>query len=419
MVIFSVGRRKPISLIVGASLITTALVLPPPMPEYVAHAARAPRFDDNCKPLRQPFSRIKNEQTGRILGGVIAGALVGALLGSMVKKERVETDQYGRQYRVRDGNRAAEGAIAGAVAGGLTGYLTGIEQHRQNQQELQAALAGYDGERQQYSDLGQKLADLGNCRNQQIFDVRTQFEAGQFDAKEANSRLAKVEKWIADDNRTVERAADMEAKSITTYAQAVAVAEGESAESAKNNGAGMVSRYEAGSDRLKGDVDVSYESAETPIAPAVAAVEATSRSYVQSSRGANLRSSPSSSAAVLRSLPYRAQVETSPAEVQGWSKVTFEGQTGYVANSLLSDAQPVPRQAARPSAAPRPDIAPGKIIVRRPASRAPQQRRDSVTKAVADGQSLRAVDAARRTSNQRQLVESRSRIAAALQGART
>lgn len=413
---------KPVLAVVLASLALTATVIPPPIPEYSVFAAKRVRdkFPDNCSALRKPFQDIKNEQLGRTIAGTILGGLAGALIGSRIKKEEVVYDQNGRAVGVKRGNRAAEGAIAGAVLGGLGGYLTGIEKHRQNQAELQQALDRRSAERNQYDGLGQKLADLGNCRNQQIFDVQAQFEAQQLTPEVASSRLDKIQEWIAKDDSIIDKAAGMDAESVTRYAQAVAVADGVSAKDAEAGGTVMVDRYRADSNGYEGSVNVSYDpsGSASPVPVSSSEEPSISRAFVKASRGANIRETPSTQGRVIGSLPFRAEVQVLPATVEGWSQLTFQGRPGYLANSLLSLGRPVARPVTPQAAPPRPEIAPGKIVVRQRTTTAPTRQR-MVSKAIGDNQTLKAVDSARRTSNQRQLLASRNRIAAALQAARS
>ncbi len=414
--------KKPVLATVLASLVLTATIIPAPMTEYSATAAKRvrDRFKDNCSVLRKPFEHIKNEQLGRSVVGTILGGLAGALIGSQIKKEQVVRDQNGQPIGTKQGNYALEGAVVGAVVGGLGGYLTGIEQHRENQAELQRALDRRNTERTQYDGLSQKLADLGNCRNQQIFDVQTQFDAQQLTVEVASSRLDKIQDWIAKDDSIIDKAAGMDAESVTRYAQAVAVADGVSAKDAEAGGVGMVDRYRADSNRYEGSVNVSYDPSGSASPAPVSNTEAptTSRAFVKASRGANVRETPSTQGRVIGSLPFRAEVQVLPATVEGWSQLTFQGHPGYLANSLLSLDRPVARPAPPQAAPPRPEIAPGKIVVRQRTAAAPTRQR-MVSKAIGDNQTLKAVDMARRTSSQLQMLPIRNRIAAAKQAARS
>ncbi len=417
-----------------AQLAVAAAIVPPPLPGgYAALAqdtaakpqkAKKPKkvkdkYADSCEVQRKPFSKIKNEQFGRTVGGAVLGAVLGGLVGSQMKKQEVVYDQYGRAIGVKETNRAGEMAVVGAVAGGLTGYLTGIEQHRENQEQLRAALERRDADRGQFSELGQKLADLGNCRNQQIFEVRTQLESGAITAEVADSRLTKIEQWIAKDDEVIDKASGMDAQSVTLYAQTVAVADGVAATDAEKQGDQMVARYSKGSEKLVGDVSVSYDPADAVVQSTSPEVAAPVEAFVKSRTGANVRAQPSAQAAVIGSLPFQAKIAVLDAEQEGWAQVTLNGQTGYVAESLLSRDKPRAPTVVKKPSVPRPDLAPGRIAVRPKATAAPASRQAAVTKAVADRDTFKAIDAARRTSNRQQLAVTRNRVAAALQAAQS
>lgn len=417
-----------------AQLAVAAATVPPPLPsEFAALAqdaatkpqkARKPkkvrdRYSDSCQVLRKPFTSIKNEQFGRTVGGAVLGGVLGAIVGSQMKTQKVVYDQNGRPVAVKTGNRAGEMALAGAVAGGLAGYLTGIEQHRDNQEQLRAALDRRDADRGQYSELGQKLADLGNCRNQQIFDVRTQLDSGAITAEVADSRLTKIEQWIAKDDEIIDKASGMDAQSVTLYAQTVAVADGVPAADAEKQGDAMVTRYSRGSERLVGDVSVSYDPADAVAQSTSPDVPAPVEAFVKSRSGANVRAQPSTQAPVIGSLPFQAKIAVMDAPEEGWAKIALNGQDGYVAESLLSRDKPPAQPAVRRATVSRPDLAPGRIAVRPKTRTAPTTRQAAVTRAVADRDTFKAIDTARRTSNREQLAVTRNRVAAALQAAQS
>ena len=182
----------------------------------------------------------------------------------------------------------------------------------------------------------------------------------------------------------------------------------------------MLDRYRADSSHYEGSVNVSYDpsGSASPAPVSINEAAATSKAFVKTSRGANVRETPSTQGRVIGSLPFRAEVQVLPATVEGWSQFIFQGHPGYLANSLLSVDRQVTRPAPSQVAPPRPEIAPGKIVVRQRTAAALTRQR-MVSKAIGDNQTLKAVDTARRTSNQRQLLASRNRIAAALQAARS
>lgn len=386
------------------SLVVSAVVVPPSLPEFVAYAAKGGKFDDNCKNLRAPFSKIKNQSFKKSIIGGIIGGIVGAVVGSQIKTEEVVVDKDGNK-RVKRGNRALEGAGAGFIVGAGVGYLSSLEQARQDRAALQAALNKHYAERTQYSDLDLKLADLGNCRTKMLFDIEQSLVRGDIDVKEAKKRLAAADKWIAEDDKIIAKAAKLETESITAYAQAVAVAEGESADTAKDNGAAMVERYAGESAAYASTVDVTYDvppevlanapvRAARPAEPVEQAPEAPilGDAFVSAKSGARVRSAPNQNAEVLGAIAYRTRIKAAASEVDGWSMVEQEALKGFVASTLISLTRPAAVVAAPKKAStakqPRPDLAPGKIEVRKK-PRAPADSRAALIGAIADGNSFK------------------------------
>lgn len=447
--------RKGISGAVIFGLLASSAVVPLPIADMTAEARakkdkppkppKPPKFEDNCEPLRQPFTRIKNYQTGQILKGAALGAAAGVLIGVIEaagqkdeylrdRQGRIIVDAQGRPIKKKKDNNVLEYGVAGAVAGGLIGYLTSIEQNRRNQAELQAALGKFDEERAQYSQLPQALAELGNCRNLQVFTVQQQFEAGILTAEQAGKRLDKVDAWVAEDDEIIAKASKSENESIRTYAQANAVAEGMSAEVAKEQGDAVIARYEAGADRLAGTVELEEDAtaaasvrsaiaasagARTAEAPATRAPGAAQRNlYVSAERGANVRAQPSATATVLGTAPFGASLPYTDSGVAGWAGVTFEGKPGFVSRSLLSETEPsrpatAPRTARR---APRPEVAPIRISYQ---PVVPRNQPSKVTRSIGDGRAIKAVNAQRQLSFQQASSTARSRLAASVGSAQT
>jgi uncharacterized protein YgiM (DUF1202 family) len=300
----------------------------------------------------------------------------------------------------------------------LIGYLTSIEQKRKNRAELQAALAEFDQERAQYNGLQQSLADLGNCRNTQIFRVQQQIERKEILPKEGKMRLDLVEKWIAEDDSVIAKAAKMETDSITTFAQAHAVAEGESAENAKASGSAILERYAEGTAAHQSDVDVEYiEANVTSLSPVPIPAN---RRWVTSEKGANVRSQPTKNGQLLGTLAHGTELDVQSTTDPDWVQIPYQGQSGYVARGLTGDAAPTAqarRDPPRPvRKVPRPEAAAGRIVVRSPSARSGKP----VTKALAQSRSLQVTNQARKTSNSLQLAAARkSLLDAALESART
>ena len=107
--------RKGISGAVIFGLLTSSALVPLPIADMTAQARakkdkppKLPKFEDNCEPLRQPFTRIKNYQTGQILKGAALGAAAGVLIG--VLESAAQKDEYlrDRQGREPDQHRHTE-----------------------------------------------------------------------------------------------------------------------------------------------------------------------------------------------------------------------------------------------------------------------------------------------------------------------
>lgn len=439
------GRRAVSSAII-VSLFAASVAVPPPVPTSAAIAAKAkakkqkpPKFDDDCKPLRQPFTRIKNYQTGQILKGALIGAVTGVLIGAI---------ESSGNRRKKKGNNMLEYGIAGAVSGGLVGYLSSIEQVRENQAELQVALGKFDDERAQYSTLPQALVDLGNCRNVQVFTVQQQFDAQLLNAKTAAKRLDKIESWVAEDDRIIANAAKSDKASILTYAQANAVADGMSAQEAKDKGDLIFANYDPGADAMEGSVELSEDTttaesvrtalgaaplgipgdppaaiAQAAQAPAPAAV---SRNVFISSRsGANVRAIPSVNGTILGSVAFGTSLTATDKGASGWTGVLFEQKEGFVSSGLLTDSDPATVQSpARSSAvppppprrAPRPDVAPIKMVYKSASTGQPVSK---VTRSIGDGRAFQAVNTQRKASFTQANATARSRLAASVGSART
>jgi outer membrane lipoprotein SlyB/uncharacterized protein YgiM (DUF1202 family) len=391
------------------SMVGTAMMVPVPLPEYAAHAARKKKikYEDYCADLRKPFSSIKNQSFEKSLLGVLGGALIGGVIGSTIKGDR----KVDKQGRVRQENMALEGAIAGAALGGMVGYLSSLEQARTDRAALQAALNKHNSDRAQYLGLDQKLAELGNCRTGMLFQIEQDLVNGAIDADEARIRLAKADEWIAKDDKVIEKAAKMNAESIIAYAQAAAVIEGESAQAAEANPDGMVERYAAKAAEFENAVDVVYEvdgrvvgygsaddlsDAEIPDDPTPEFATA----YVKSTSGARVRAEPNTSSEILGVIGFREKVDAATDPMaEGWSKVKYKELSGFVSSALLTLDRPEAIAApVKKRAAPRPDLAAGKIAVAPRKVQTPANLSGSVAQSIATGNNFDNVNRSRRTS---------------------
>ena len=57
----------------------------------------------------------------------------------------------------------------------------------------------------------------------------------------------------------------------------------------------------------------------------------------------NLRAKPSLSSSILAQIPYKTELETEETSGE-WSKVTYEGKTGYVMNKYLGSLDTISRE---------------------------------------------------------------------------
>jgi hypothetical protein len=401
----------------------TALLAAPiaPMPALAAGKAK---FTDTCAIHRKPFQAIRDYQIQRIIGGVVVGALAGLVRHAIAPE--YERDRNGRVITDANGNPKKKGLNAGdilvpAIAGGLIGWFTSLKQTARNQEELQAAVA--NGMRQdidQFSPLAQKLADLGNCRRQQIFDTQLAFERGELDAKTAGKRLDDIEKWVAKDDQIISSAAKQQTKTVTAYARATAMADGQDPQQVEAMQPQILATMEAQSASYETKVVESYvddTGRETVIAPPPRPSETR---YVSAGKGANLRAEASPNAKVIKLLPHATPVEAEPATVQGWRKVRTDDAEGFMSEAVLTSEPPAVRgkqqpKAAKPKAAPAPPAPPKKAVRKiqiAPPARKPAKPRDRANMAVADRTSFQQTDAANRKAFELQMNAARASIGA-------
>lgn len=297
-----------------------ALVAAAPTPTF----AKSARFADNCREARQPFSRIKNFQGSRIASGALIGAGLGALVGVLGDSGK------------RNKSSVLPTVLAGAAAGGAVGYLGSISQDQRNKDELRAAIdADFNPAMNQYSSLPGQLEALGQCRRTQIKTVEKEVGLATISRKEAEKRLAKIEKWIAEDDRVIAKASGIQGKTVTTFAQANAVADGVDPTLAQQDG--WTNRYYGIDD------EVPVETAEA----------AGVTRYIRALSGARLRDAPSTGGTIIETVANGAVVDVLGDGGDGWMLVrTASGMNGYIHGGLLgTSAMPV-AVAAKPAASP-------------------------------------------------------------------
>lgn len=252
---FEASRLRQRGMTVAAILLVLA-----PLPNAPVLAA-PPKFTDTCDSLRKPFREIRDYQMGRIIGGAVTGLLAGLATALLV--DAVNGKGQGVDY--------GAAAAGGAVTGGLVGYITSKQQAGMKRDELRAAIDGdFRQDVDQFSPLPGNLIALGDCRRQQIYQVQVDGEAGTIDKREAAKRLTKVESWITADDKLIARAAGQQSKTVTSFAQATAMADGIDPETAQS-GTYALNRYgNATAAQDEFDVQVSSADLATP-APAQSA----------------------------------------------------------------------------------------------------------------------------------------------------
>lgn len=225
-----------------------------PLPTAPAHAG-PPKFADTCDSLRKPFREIRDYRMGQIIGGAVQGLLAGLATALLV-------DAVNGQGKGVDYGAAAAG---GAITGGLVGYITSKQQAGMKRDELRAAIDGdFRQDVDQFSPLPGNLIALGDCRRQQIYQVQVDGEAGTIDKREAAKRLAKVESWVAADDKLIARAAGQQSKTVTSFAQATAMADGIDPETAQRANYAVERYGSAAGAQDEFDVQVSEADLTTP-----------------------------------------------------------------------------------------------------------------------------------------------------------
>ena len=436
------SKLKQITLSMASlSLVVGAVAVPPPLPSYEAEA-RNGRFKDTCKDIRKPFRKIRNKKWESALTGGLLGAIAGGIVGAMTSRTETVRDSRGRVVRQRRSNNVLEGILIGGAIGAGAGYLSSVEGARNDRAAMQKALTEHHENRTQYSRLAQQLADLGNCRNEQLYQIALDVESGAISTKEANKRLEKVDRWIEEDDEAISEAAGKDSESVLAYAQTVAVIEGETAEEVEAQGGDVLDRYSGDAEDMKGTVLVSYGEEELSLEDVEAApVEGAgpvvaggpvlddappqiepepqlAEAFISSRSGARLRDAPSTNSNIVMTIAYRASVQVGESDVQGWSYVEHAGNTGYTASRLISDSRPaaVAKAPPRKRAKPKPSTAPGKITLEQK-QRSNRTPKAAVSSTIAMSADIRAADRARKASNKQQRADTSRRIAAAVAAA--
>jgi uncharacterized protein YgiM (DUF1202 family)/outer membrane lipoprotein SlyB len=359
--------------------------------------AKAPKVIDDCAQLRKPFSAIRDYRQGRIVKGVVGGALAGLAIAGL--KDALNGKKKGGDY--------GTAIVAGAVAGGLVGYITSKRQAGLNREQMRAAI---DGDLQQDVDqfwpIPGHLVALGNCRRAQIYRVEQDAKANLYSKQEATKRIAKIERWIEEDDRLISKAAGQQAKTVTTYSKLAAMADGIDPQQAEQEGF-AVSNFSNGADEYGDEFDIEMANAvEAALSPPSAKEPIAETMVVAASSGGNLRAAPSPDAAIVTALARGTKVAAQPSETSGWSQVTVDGQSGFMRDDLLATESAFAARKLGAKAVPsgsmtkRVEVAPvlkpqstvglsgRRQVTIRPATRKPEAPSQKVTAAIAAMKSL-------------------------------
>lgn len=383
-----------------------------------AHAKPA-KLRDSCAPLRKPFTAIRDYRRNRMLTGVVGGALAGLAAAALV--DAINGKKKGVNY--------GAAAAGGAVAGGLVGWITAKKQAGLKRDELRSAIdSELNQDVAQFSTLPDQIAALGNCRREQMYQLEQDVTAGLYPKEEAAKRLAKIDGWVAEDDRIIAKAANQQSKTITTFAQATAMAEDIDPQTAQQ-GDYAVSRYRDGTGESALGLRTELVNAAAEASPATRA-EPVSRAapmFVANTGGGNLRAEPVADARIVAALPRGTSVLAEPTGATGWMSVSANGQTGYMRDSLLSTTLSAPKTSAAkgkggtrvtPTARPesRLESTAGKAGVRRlalsPATHKTPRPQQTVTVAIASRDNTEKVQQRNQalTMEQRQALKERLQI---------
>jgi uncharacterized protein YcfJ len=287
---------------------------------------------DNCAALRKPFRDVRDHAVNSALTGALLGGLAGLFIGGVTGQS---------------GNKLVGTALTGAAAGGALGWIQAKREQGMQEAELQAALnQEMSPEVTTYSRLAGQLADLGNCRRTQLYQVKVDFLADQFNHEEAVARADRIMSWVRDDDALVAQAARVQSERVGYFAQAYGYAEGRS-QSEVGDGTGVLTRLnDRRNDPYAPKVElVGLEENE----PARAQLSHQPPSddgsggvtwYAKMAAGARVHSSPASveTIGLVRFGGSISIAGVAPAN-PNWIKVNWHGEDGYIRADQMS-AQP-------------------------------------------------------------------------------
>ena len=411
--------RNGIRRAVLGSVLVSLLALPLPLVTAPAVAKpSAPKFDDACKAYREPFTRIKNysDKTAFTVaaGAMLAGAALAASQGGQVQYRRLPNGQVVAEKKQAGFGDILAGAMLGFVVGLAAGKIAVAKKDRAQKLELINALQqDYSQHDAVFSPLAQNLADLGNCRQTQIAGVVGQYKAGMIDKKTAEENLKSIEKWVGEDDRTIDVISQKQNKRIASYAQGLASIDAESEEQFRQTSQMIDTASIKGSEAFRSAVVTQYvdsgSSIPPPPPPPPPEPQVLTTYYVKDQSGARLRVEPSASGRILRVIPMNTRINAAPSGQGNWYSVEVDGERGYVDASLIGTERvivtpPLPPVASKP----RPGAVP--IIKVAPPVRKPKTILEKQYAAVAAQKTFDDVRAANRASRLAALVAARNSL---------
>jgi hypothetical protein len=309
----------------------------------------APRLDkDTCAPLRKPFSDLRNHAVTSAVVGAAIGLGAGFLLGKLTGQR---------------GNNLAATALSGAVAGAAFSWVKAKQEQGMQEAELQQALSQEMGpEMSNYSRLAGQLAELGNCRRAQLYEVRTEAVTHAITREEAMVRANRIMTWVSQDDAVVSQAAKVQSDRVGYYAQAYGATEGMT-ETQVGDGTAVLRtvsdrrgnayepRIEVSSSNTSGS-EPDDSSAARPVS------DGSLTWYARAPRGAAIHDSPGSRD-TMGTAPFGSPISVAGVAPQdpAWFKVSWHGQDAYVRGDQMA-AQPPAASAGHKKAHPHPHLAP-------------------------------------------------------------
>ncbi|HLY54408.1 MAG TPA: SH3 domain-containing protein [Stellaceae bacterium] len=305
---------------------------------------------DACGVQHRDFADSQNYYLNETAQGAIFGALGGAALGALTAAA------VGGNV----GQGAAIGAGAGAVTGAYAGYWNAKQKDYKDQTQLTQSI--YDDVRKASTEMDRTsttFAALKQCRYEHAALIKAQYKQGTLTRDQAQAQLADQQKRFKDEvvlaRKYGEKMSDQE----------------------KN--------FSVAATNLAADDPDAQQALKTPRRTAAATPTAggTTLTVV---KAANVRSAPDANSTRLGGLSPGDKVASAGAPVNGWRKITYNGQDAYVSEGIFSAtpaAAPAPTTAAA-TPAPAPESSDKKVAVAQNVTETIPEKREHYDKSVDD-----------------------------------